>query len=293
MKQNLQQFIKDTIETYGYKGVVVGISGGIDSAVVAALCVNALGKDRVFGVLLPERDSSKDTIKDSILVCEHLGISYKKISITKAIKAMNAYTINLPSFLLTNRIKEIFVRRKLKTLVNKDVFLDDLSNSGNKEFLASIASYRVKHRIRMCYLYLEAERRNYAVIGTTNRTEYLTGFYVKWGDDATDIEPLLHLYKVDVYKLAKELKIPEKIILKKPSPDLIPGITDEFALGMSYRSLDRILIKIDKGISLEKEDYKKVRKVKEMMRLAKKRELKMYDTHKYFMDITKKKVKAK
>src|SRR3712207_3388570 len=132
-----------------------------------------------------------------------------------------------------------------------------------------------------------------SVIGTTNRTEYLTGFYVKWGDDATDIEPLLHLYKVDVYKLAKELKIPEKIILKKPSPDLIPGITDEFALGMSYRSLDRILIKIDKGISLEKEDYKKVQRVKEMMRLARKRELKMYDTEKYLIELTKNNVKAK
>ena len=145
-------------------------------------------------------------------------------------------------------------------------------------------------RSRLCYLYLEAEKKNYAVVGTTNKTEYLTGFYVKWGDDAVDIEPILHLYKSQVYDLARELKVPEKIIEKAPSPDLIPGITDEYALGMSYKTLDRILIKMENRSSISEEDKLKVERVKKIVESAKKRELKMYGLEEYKTDKLKRKV---
>jgi NAD+ synthase len=120
----------------------------------------------------------------------------------------------------------------------------------------------------MVALYYEAEKRGYAVVGTTNKTERLTGFYVKWGDDSSDIEPLLHLYKTQVFELAQLLGVPRRIIEKKPSPDLAPGITDEYAMGIPYMDLDRILQKMESAVSLEDEDPELVKKVQEIVSAA-------------------------
>lgn len=271
----ITQFIKKSVDKYGYKGVIIGISGGIDSAVVAALCVKALGKDKVHGILLPERDSANDTIKDSKLVCDDLGIKYDVISITPTLKSMGIYSMQHNFSFVPNKIKEKFVASKWKKISKKDTYLEDLYNDGDSQFLRGMAYYRIKHRVRMCYLYMEAEKRGYAVMGTTNKTEYRTGFYVKWGDDAVDIEPIFHLYKTEVFQLARNLNLPEKIISKPPSPDLIPGITDEYALGIKYSELDKILEKIDKNVSLIGEDKEKVKRVKELVKAAKYRDVRM------------------
>jgi len=126
----------------------------------------------------------------------------------------------------------------------------------------------------MVVLYYEAERRGYAVVGTTNKTEYLTGFYVKWGDDSNDIEPLMHLYKTQVLDLAKLLAIPHSIIDKKPSPDLAPGITDEYAMGITYKDLDRILEKIECSMPLVEEDPTLVKRVQDIVSAARVRSMK-------------------
>ena len=111
-----------------------------------------------------------------------------------------------------------------------------------------------------------------AVVGTTNLTELLTGFYIKWGDDSADIEPIMHLYKTDVFRMADELDIPRRIIQKKPSPDIAPGITDEFALGMTYEKLDRILKKIrtedECGISVMGERNAEMNRVMDILAAA-------------------------
>ena len=275
MREVIVRFLRKTIEEYRYKGAVVGVSGGLDSAVVISLCVEALGKDRVLGVILPERDSSPDTLKDALMVCKNLGVEYVVKPITKVLRAMEVYRLQPPAFLIPRKIQERYVKNKWRSLPQKDAYIEDLRNEGNEEFLKGIAYYRVKHRVRMCYLYLEAERRGYAVVGTTNRTEYKLGFYVKWGDDAVDIEPILHLYKTQVYELAKELDVPEKILRKAPSPDLIPGITDEFAIGMSYQDADRILMKMEKGEDLSNEDPEKVERIREILENVRFREIKM------------------
>lgn len=266
-------FVLSFLSKYSYKGVVIGISGGIDSAVVAYLCVKALGKDAVFALLLPERDSSKDAVKDALLVCKDLGIAYKIKPITPMLRKLGIYRLFPPASIFPRSVQEKYVLGKWQNL-SKDPFIDDLLDQGNEEFRKGLSFYRAKHRVRMCNLYFEAEKRGYAVAGTSNKTEILTGLYVKWGDDASDFEPIAHLYKTEVFELARELKVPEKIIKKAPSPDLIPGLIDEFAFGMNYQELDKILKKIESGAKLDDEDPQKVGKVLKILKAAEKRKIK-------------------
>ncbi len=267
-------FIRQTVNQFHFNGCLIGISGGIDSAVVGSLCCEAVGKENVLGLLLPERDSSKRTLKESKLVCEHLGISYKIRNISNIIRKTGVYSLKPPTRFIPRTIQEKYVKSKWQELAHQDTFIEDLEGIGNQEFLDGLAFYRIKHRIRMCLFYMEAERKNFAVMGTTNKTELLTGFYVKWGDDSTDIEPIMHLYKTQVYELAHTLKLPNIIINKAPSPDLIPGITDEFALKISYIDLDRILRKMENGEVLEGENSDQISRVNDILKSAKKRKIK-------------------
>jgi len=272
MKDEIINFLKENMEKYGFKGSVIGISGGIDSAVTGKLLVEALGKEKVFGLLLPERDSAPSTIRDSKLMCSYLGIDYKLINLTPILRKKGIYRLQPPAFLFSRRIQERYTLKIWERQGN--TFLSDLSTTGDPKFLEGLAYYRIKHRTRMTMLYFEAEKRQYAVTGSTNKTETKTGFYVKYGDDSVDFEPLAHLYKTQVYALAKELGIPGEIIEKKASPDVAPGITDEFALGLSYPDLDRILDKIEKREDLASENPEQVKRVEAIMEAARHREIK-------------------
>ncbi|MBM7558573.1 NAD(+) synthase [Marinitoga litoralis] len=270
MIKKIESFIKENIEKYGYNGAIIGISGGIDSAVVGKLCVDSLGKERVKGLILPERDSSPETIEDAKLVCDFLGIEYRIVKISPILRKIGVYNLEPPTFFIPRKIQENYAKKEFE----KRSYINDLKNQGDKDFLKGLAYYRIKHRIRMVLLYYYAEQINYAVIGTTNKTELKTGFYVKYGDDSVDIEPIMHLYKTQVFELARQLNIPEKIINKSPSPDLIPGITDEYAMGISYNDLDRILIKMENNEGLSNEDKNMIEKVKNILEAAKFREVK-------------------
>jgi NAD+ synthase len=270
MIKKIESFIKENIEKYGYNGAIIGISGGIDSAVVGKLCVDSLGKERVKGLILPERDSSPETIEDAKLVCDFLGIEYRIVKISPILRKIGVYNLEPPTFFIPRKIQENYAKKEFE----KRSYINDLKNQGDKDFLKGLAYYRIKHRIRMVLLYYYAEQINYAVIGTTNKTELKTGFYVKYGDDSVDIEPIMHLYKTQVFELARQLNIPEKIITKSPSPDLIPGITDEYAMGISYNDLDRILIKMENNEDLSNEDKNMIEKVKNILEAAKFREVK-------------------
>lgn len=262
-KNPIIDFIQGKTAQYGFEGALIGISGGIDSAVVGKLLTEALGPKRVFGLLLPERDSSKDTIADSKLVCDFLKIDFSIKPITPLLRKLGVYRMKPPAQLFPRNVQEKYTMNVWNS--TDTPYLNDLKTSGGADYRKNLAYYRTKHRFRMIRLYFEAEKRGYAVFGTTNLTELLTGFYIKWGDDSTDIEPIMHLYKTEVYKLAVELGVPEKIINKKPSPDIAPGMTDEFALGMSYIVLDRILKKIQNGAELHDEDDSEVQKVRDIL----------------------------
>ncbi|HDD44302.1 MAG TPA: NAD+ synthase [Candidatus Desulfofervidus auxilii] len=201
--KKIVNFIRRKIKESKVKGVILGISGGVDSATTACLAVKALGKEKVFGLIMPYYKNQE--IKDAILVCNNLGIKYKIINIKNIVNEFE------------------------KTL---DFKIDKITK-GN-----------LMVRSRMVILYGIANAKNYLVLGTSNKTEFLVGYFTKWGDGASDIAPLLSLYKTEVRKIAKILEVPEKIISKKPSAGLWKGQTDEDELGIEYDLLDKILYRL-------------------------------------------------
>ena len=192
-------FIREKVGEAGVGGVVVGVSGGIDSATVAYLAVRALGKDKVLGLIMPYYENGD--LEDAKLVCESLGIEYRVVSIKSIVDEFERAVGEL-----------------------------DVKSRGN-----------VMARTRMVLLYAHANAMNRLVLGTSNRSEVLTGYFTKWGDGASDYAPLINLYKTEVWEIAKLLGVPERIIKKKPTAGLWEGQTDENELGISYRLLDEIL----------------------------------------------------
>lgn len=196
-------FIENYVKESGTKGAVIGISGGIDSAVVAALAVEALGPGRVLGLILP-CESNEEDMKDAIDFTEKLGIDYKIIDLT------NTY--------------QVFLR-------------DNRENSQ-----CNLSFCNIKPRLRMTTLYFQASLYNYLVLGTSNKSELVTGYLTKYGDGGVDIEPIADLLKNEVYQMASLLDIPKEIIEKKPTADLMPNQTDEGEMGFTYAELDRFIL---------------------------------------------------
>ena len=196
--EKIVSFIRERVNEAKVEGVVVGVSGGVDSATTVFLAVKALGKDKVLGLIMPYYENQD--VEDAKLVCETLGIDYKIINIKPIVDAFE------------------------KSLD----FEPDKITKGN-----------IMVRTRMILLYAHANQYNLLVLGTSNKSELLTGYYTKWGDGASDYAPLINLYKTEVWEIAKRLGVPEKIIKKKPTAGLWIGQTDEDELGISYKLLDR------------------------------------------------------
>jgi NAD+ synthase len=195
-------FIRDFTSS-SPNGVVVGISGGIDSALVTYLSVEALGTDKVLGVLMPSSTTPRTDVQDALEVCERLRVSHNVHSIDPAFSAF-------------------------KTLLGKDA---DRVTEGN-----------LKARIRMCILYWYANSMSKLVVGTDDKSEHTLGFFTKYGDGGVDFNPIGDLYKTEVREMSKMIGIPESIILKPSSPRLWEGHEAETELGISYADLDKQLI---------------------------------------------------
>jgi NAD+ synthase len=242
-------FISRTVKELGKKRAVLGLSGGLDSAVVAYLCARALSPKRVLGLILPERDSDSHSQMDARRLAQELGIEAEEINLTPVLSALGAYRPIPRVFAQPWLVRAIYKRFKKKKGVS--YLIHSLGPPTERpEF--SFATFALpKLRMRMIMLYQYASRRGCAVIGTTNRTEWEVGHYDRYGDGACDIDPIVHLYKTQVRVLARYLGVPQRIIDKPPSPDLIPGITDEFTLGISYEELDPILFLLADGASDE------------------------------------------
>jgi NAD+ synthase len=255
----IEEFIRSAVSDYRRDGVLLGLSGGIDSAVVAGLAARALGADRVAVLILPERDSSPSSKADALVEIARLGIKVREVSLTPMLSALGIYDL-LPLHILGIRqVKSAVVRQqhsKQAEALGETPFRAGLLGTrdlGEPKRLidAGNAYARAKHRVRMVTLYYVADQENRLVLGTTNRSEAQTGFVVKWGDNVADIEPILPLYKTQVRQLAAHLGVSAAILEKAPSPDLLPGIEDELALGLDYATLDTILWGLDRGWSDE------------------------------------------
>jgi len=276
----LENFIWENMEKLERDGMILGLSGGIDSAVVAALCKEAVGSDKVLALIMPDNDSKEEHVNDAKNLAQSLNLKTKLVDISPILKKMNVYRLfALNKLPLQDKHKEKVVKKAYdyyEKQTGESPFSASILGFKGKNFWSQLqknnAYYRAKHRIRMVLLYLYAELENRLVVGCANKTESQIGFFVKHGcDDASDIMPLLNLYKTQVRELARYLEIPSAIQNKPPSPDIIPGIIDEEAIGISYDKLDIILLGLETGWNISElanalgvED-KKVLSVKKMI----------------------------
>ena len=254
---SLENFIREYTEKLERKGVILGLSGGVDSAVVAAIGRHALGPKKVLALIMPEKDSKKEHTQDALNLAQELGIDTKLINITPYLEELGVYKLfPWDKTLSWGRLKGVLVKKAYhfyERKTGKIPFLESLSGFEDKEYSSYLARgnayYRAKHRLRMLLLYLYGELENRLVVGAANKSEYKIGYFVKHGcDDATDIMPLLNLYKTQVRELARYLNIPAKIIEKPPSPDVMPGLAaDEEVMSISYEKMDLILLALEKS----------------------------------------------
>jgi NAD+ synthase len=253
------------LTTIRRKGAIVGISGGIDSSVSAALAVKALGPENVIGVLLPEKDSSEDSKELALLLARQLGIQTIEENITSALDGFGCYRrrdeavtslfpeynpkeykmkIGINSTAIINNLPPVFSL----TIVDKDG-QEKSKMLPPKEYLQIVAASNFKQRCRMSMLYYHAERLYFAVIGTPNKHEVEQGFFVKHGDGGADIMPIAHLYKTQVYQLAEYLNVPKEIINRTPTSDTYSAeqTQQEFFFQLPFLEMDLIWFGFENG----------------------------------------------
>ncbi|MBP7149625.1 MAG: NAD(+) synthase [Acidobacteria bacterium] len=241
------------------QGGVVGVSGGVDSAVVLALAVRALGADRVLGVMMPDRHSSPESEKLALELGHKLGVEMIREDMTPALEGLGCYRRQ------ADAIRRVFPgfdpdRDRFKIHLPPAVLEQDRLNYflltvefangtvrserlGTREFLEIVAATNLKQRSRAATLYVHAESRNWAVIGTCNRNEWVVGFIVKHGDIAVDVKPIQHLYKSQVYALARHLGVPQGIVGRAPSSDTYSAsqTQEEFFFALPFAVMDLLL----------------------------------------------------
>jgi len=256
-----------TAKQFKRRGLIVALSGGIDSSVTTALSVKALGSDRVLALLMPERHSSDDTLDLSTIVADHFGVEKIHEDISGILESVGFYNrydeavrMVIPEYgdgwkskIVTPNVTEtkgfnlfsIVVQSPDNTIIKKRLPL--------KAYLEIVAATNFKQRTRKMLEYYHADRLNFAVTGTPNRLEYDQGFFVKLGDGAADVKPIAHLYKTQVYQLAEYLGVPKEIRERPPTTDtysLSQG-QDEFYFSLPYDKMDLCLYGRNNDISVE------------------------------------------
>jgi len=249
------------------RGIVVGVSGGIDSSLVAALAARAFGAERVLALFMPETDSASESLELGRLVAEKFGIQTRTVNLFPVLDAMGCYSER------DEAIRTVFsefgpgwkskiVLPEISDKARLNVFsLVVQSPDGEQRrarlpldaYLTIVAATNMKQRTRKLTEYFWAEKLNYAVAGTPNRLEYDQGFFVKYGDGAADVKPIAHLYKTQVYAMARALGVPEEICRRRPTTDTysLPQGQDEFYFALPYEQMDLCLWAHNHGVAAE------------------------------------------
>ena len=261
----ISRFIREQVSRTRKEGLVIGLSGGVDSAVAAELCLRALGKERVHALILPEKESQPSSADLALKQAGKMGVQADVLDITPTLEGFRTYAkrdeviqriipgyapgqkikMTLPPGLLDGESFNIYtlsVRGESGTVVSSRLKKDALR--------AILAATNTKQRARMMHLYFVAERDNYLVCGTTNRTEFALGYFVKHGDGGVDIEPLAYLYKAQVFALGAHLGVSDAVLKRTPSPDTysFPVSDQDFYFCMPYEILDYIIYGVEHGL---------------------------------------------
>lgn len=256
--------VRTVATTFRRRGVVIAISGGVDSAVCAALAARAFGAKKVYGLLLPELDSSSTSADRGRQVAESLGLPYALVDIAPTLTALGCYSERDAAIRSVFKDYTPAWRSKIVIAGGADgglnffkLVVQDPDGRRQearlplREYLQIVAATNYKQRVRKTIEYYHADRLNYAVIGTPNRLEYDQGFFVKNGDGAADLKPIAHLYKTQVYALARHLGLPQEVCDAQPTTDtysLSQG-QDEFYFSLPYQKMDIALWARNHGIA--------------------------------------------
>jgi len=256
--ERIVTFIKGQVQSMHRKGIVIGLSGGVDSALSAALSVKAVGKDRVLALLLPDKESSPQSAEFATKQAALLDIEPVTIDITPVLTAFGTYEKR--DAVARAIYPEFGEGHKLKITLPSDILDKDGYNFftlttvdpqgnirttrlNNEQAQGIIAATCTKHRTRMMTQYYYAEKLNYLVCGTTNKSEAIQGLFVKYGDGGVDIEPIAHLYKNQVFQVAEHLGVIPEILNRAPCPDTYsaPVTDEEWYFRMPFKQLDLLL----------------------------------------------------
>jgi len=264
--EKICRFIREmAFKNFKRRGAVVGLSGGIDSSVVSELCVRAFGKEKVLGLFLPEKESNPISLEYGQKQAKKLGIETIKVNITEHLESLGVYRARndiikhiFPEFNDTFKFHITLPQNLLeKDRLNYHAITIEDGNGTRQtrrisatDWLEISSCQNMKQRTRMIQLYYHAEKNNYIVAGTTNKSEVMQGFYVKFGDGGVDIEPIAHFYKTQVYQLAHYLGVIEEIVNRPPSPDTysLPVTDKEFYFCLNYELLDLLLYTYEKNV---------------------------------------------
>ena len=258
------EFIRGSLRSLRRRGLVVAVSGGIDSSTCLALAVRAVGPKKVFALLLPERDSSPKSSELGRLLCEHCGVEHEVEEISAVLEGAGCYQRRdeairqvFPEY--DETYKQKIVVPPLEERERLTYFSVVIQSPGGEmkkgrlplaAYLQVVAATNFKQRTRKMLEYYHADRLNYASVGTPNRLEYDQGFFVKGGDGLADIKPIAHLYKTQVYAMARHLGLPDQVTSSIPTTDTysLPQGQDEFYFALPYDKMDLLLYAFNEGV---------------------------------------------
>jgi NAD+ synthase len=250
--RRIEALIKGKMIELHRAGIVVAISGGLDSSTVISLCVQAVGKEKVHGLILPEKRGNPEAAAFAKKLAKSLDVKTTVIDISKILRELGTYNFIANRFgsqtIVKRFVDEIPVEQK------KEFFLAGIQGTGNAMVRQGSASMYSKHRIRMVVLYKYAEERDLLVVGCAHKSEDLVGLFSKYGvDDNADVMPLKHLYRSHILQIARYLGVPADIIERTPNPDMLPGIEDKYwdVLGIRSETLDLLLFGLEAGMPCE------------------------------------------